>query len=386
MVTAVTLFALFLGFELIFRKDAGEVAVTAPVVPEVLTAADSGYLQPVVHSGDERENIDIYEGLNRGVVNITTETIGMNWFLEPVPMEGGSGSGSIIDKDGYILTNHHVIQNASRLYVTLYDGDQYEALVVGKDPENDLAVIKIDVTGKDLTVIPFGSSESLKVGQKVLAIGNPFGYDRTLTTGIVSGLGRPVKTRNNLIIQDMIQTDASINPGNSGGPLLDSNGRMIGVNTMIYSPSGGSVGIGFAVPVDTARRVVPDLIRYGMVKRGWIDIVPVQLDRNIVRYGQMSVSEGILVSKVVPRGNAEKAGIKGGDPNKPVRYGRYTIYLGGDIIVGVDGNPVATLADLFGALEDNAPGEEVSLTYIRGKREITTTITLSERPEGLLLE
>jgi len=384
LLTAVIVLGLVYGAQVFARGRQEEQPPVEEPYAVIPPQADSDDYRPAVFTGDEQENIDIYERLNRAVVNISTETIGMNWFLEPVPMEGGSGSGSIIDEDGYVLTNHHVIEKASKLFVTLADGSQYEGKVIGKDPENDLAVIKFDPQGKELVTIPFGSSSGLKIGQKVLAIGNPFGYDRTLTTGIVSGLGRPLRSRNNLIIRDMIQTDASINPGNSGGPLLDSHGYMIGINTMIYSPSGGSVGIGFAVPVDTARRVVPDLIVYGKVKRGWIDVVPVQLDRNIVNYGNLSVSEGVLVSKVIKGGNADQAGIRGGNPDQPVRYGRYTIYLGGDIIVEVDESPVATLSDLFNALEDNVPGETVPVTVIRGKKEKTFEVTLSERPEGLL--
>jgi len=310
----------------------------------------------------ELENIRVYERLNEGVVNITTEIVTYNWFLEPVPREGGSGSGSIIDRRGYILTNKHVVANAYKVFVSLANGKQYEGKVIGVDPENDLAIVKFEPDGSDLTVIPFGDSSSLKVGQKVLAIGNPFGYERTLTTGVVSGLGRPVRTSSGLVIRDMIQTDASINPGNSGGPLLNSRGEMIGINTMIYSPSGGSIGIGFAVSVNAAKRVVPELIEYGKVRRGWIDIVPVQLFPELVRYARLPVSEGILVSRVIEGGNAEKAGIRGG--RTPVRYGRSTIYLGGDIIVEVDGMEVGSLADLYSALEDNKPGERVSVVAI----------------------
>jgi S1-C subfamily serine protease len=214
-----------------------------------------------------------------------------------------------------------------------------------------------------------------------LAIGNPFALDRTLTTGIVSGLGRPVRTDTGLVIKEMIQTDASINPGNSGGPLLNSKGEMIGVNTMIYSPSGGSVGIGFAVPVDTAKRVVPDLLRYGKVQRGWIDIVPVQLFPALVRYADLNVSEGILVSEVEPGSNAEAAGLKAG--NQAVRYGRSIINLGGDIIVEVDGTPITTLMDLLGALEDNKPGETVEVKVIRGRRKQTLYVKLSTRPRNI---
>jgi len=211
-------------------------------------------------------------------VNITTEVLRINWFLEPFPQSGGSGSGSIIDERGYVLTNNHVIQGAYKLYVNLSDGSRYEATLVGADPESDLAVIKFTPdAGKKLNPIPFGTAKNLRVGQKVLAIGNPFGLERTLTTGIISGLGRPIQESETVILQNMIQTDASINPGNSGGPLFNTRGEMIGINTMIYSPSGGSVGIGFAIPVDTATRIVPQLIKNGKVRRGWIDVQAIQL-------------------------------------------------------------------------------------------------------------
>ncbi|MDR2182367.1 MAG: trypsin-like peptidase domain-containing protein, partial [Treponema sp.] len=196
--------------------------------PNALRTAD---LMP--YSADERENIAVYEQYNDAVVNITTEIVGINWFLEPVPQNGGSGSGSIIDTRGFVLTNYHVIENAYKVYINLSDGAQFEGTVTGTDPENDLAVVKFTPPrGVSLKTIPFGDSAGLRVGQKVLAIGNPFALERTLTVGIVSGLGRPIQISRQNIVRDMIQTDASINPGNSGGPLLDSQGRMIGINTM----------------------------------------------------------------------------------------------------------------------------------------------------------
>jgi S1-C subfamily serine protease len=340
--------------------------------------------RPVQFSGgfssDEANNIQIYEELNDAVVNVTSVTFEYNWFLEPIPREG-TGSGSIIDQKGYVLTNYHVIKNANELSVTLADGSNFRGDIIGVDPENDLAVIKFDPQDRRLATIPLGSSAGLRVGQKVLAIGNPFALDRTLTTGIVSGLGRPVRNDTGLVIKEMIQTDASINPGNSGGPLLNSKGEMIGINTMIYSPSGGSVGIGFAVPVDTAKRILPDLLRYGKVQRGWIDIVPVQLFPALVRYADLNVSEGILVSEVEPGSNAEAAGLKAG--TRSVRYGRSIINLGGDIIVEVDGAPVATLMDLLSALEDNKPGETVEVKVMRGRREQTLYVKLSTRPQNI---
>ncbi|MDR2768167.1 MAG: trypsin-like peptidase domain-containing protein [Treponema sp.] len=345
--------------------------------PGALRTAD---LMP--YSADERENIAVYEQYNDAVVNITTEIVGINWFLEPVPQNGGSGSGSIIDTRGFVLTNYHVIENAYKVYINLSDGAQFEGTVTGVDPENDLAVLKFTPSrGVNLKTIPFGDSTGLRVGQKVLAIGNPFALERTLTVGIVSGLGRPIQISRQNIVRDMIQTDASINPGNSGGPLLDSQGRMIGINTMIYSPSGGSVGIGFAVPVNTAKRVVAELIEHGKVRRGWIDATVVQLFPALVQYAKLPVGEGLLVSRTRRNGFAEKAGLRQG--SEPVRYGSSVIYLGGDILTKVDGMTVATLADLYSALEDNRPGEAVETEVLRGGRTVKLTVTLADREETL---
>ena len=344
---------------------------------QALNAADI-----LPYTKDEQDNITIYERLNPAVVNITTETMAINWFLEPVPQEGGSGSGSIIDTRGYVLTNNHVIENAYKVFINFADGSQIEGSVVGADPENDLAVLKFDPPrGMEPRVVPYGDSASLKVGQKVLAIGNPFALERTLTVGIVSGLGRPIQTSRQHVIRDMIQTDASINPGNSGGPLLDTQGRMIGINTMIFSPSGGSVGIGFAVPVNTAKRVVTELIQYGKVRRGWIDATVVQIFPSLVRYAKLPVNSGLLVSRTTRNGFAEKAGVRQG--SEPVQYGRSVIYLGGDIITSVDGMKTNTLADLYSALEDNKPGEKIKVEILRGGRSATLEVTLADREEVL---
>ncbi|MBN1524353.1 MAG: trypsin-like peptidase domain-containing protein [Spirochaetales bacterium] len=329
-------------------------------------------------SQDERENIEVYRKLNEAVVNITSVTYGYNYFLEPVPQQG-TGSGSIIDPKGLVLTNNHVVEKAEKLFITLADGSEYEGSVVGTDPENDLAVIKFDPKGKKLTTMSLGTSSNLLVGNKVLAIGNPFGLERTLTTGIVSGTGRPIKINDYHVIREMIQTDASINPGNSGGPLLNKYGEMIGINTMIYSPSGGSVGIGFAVPIDIAKRVIPELIAYGKVNRGWIDITPIQLFPALVEYAKLPVSEGVLVSELNPGSQAARAGIQGGDKTRAVKYRRTTIYLGGDIIIEIDGLKITSLADMFAALEDNKPGEKVTVKVNRNGTVKTLTIPLTER-------
>jgi len=334
----------------------------------------------VPYSEDERQNISIYENLNSAVVNITTETMGINWFMEPVPQEGGSGSGTIIDTRGYVVTNNHVIDRANKVFINLADGSQFEGHVVGTDPENDIAVLKFDPPkGVELQTISYGDSSILKVGQKVLAIGNPFGFDRTLTVGIVSSLGRPIQISKNRVIRDMIQTDASINPGNSGGPLLDTQGRMIGINTMIISPSGGSVGVGFAIPVNTAIRVVSELIKFGKVRRGWIDATIVQIFPSLVRYAKLPVDSGLLVSRVARGGFCDKAGLRQG--TDPVQYGRSVIYLGGDIITAVNGVKIITLADLYNSLEASKPGDTVKVEIVRGGQKSTLNITLADREE-----
>ena len=391
VIAALLLIILLMGFGVIDFNIGESGSAVSPREAEASGGTDfvyhSGSLQPVNiplspedFTSDEMENITVYDIRNEGVVNITTEVVGgYNWFFEPIPQESSSGSGSIIDARGYVLTNNHVVEKAYKVNVALADGEIFQGDVIGSDPENDLAVVKFDPGDTPVVTIPFGSSESLRVGQKVLAIGNPFAFERTLTTGIISGLGRPLRSRNGIVIRDLIQTDASINPGNSGGPLLNSKGELVGVNTMIYTPSGGSVGIGFAVPADTARRVVPDLIRYGFVQRGWIDIEPVQLFPSLVRYAGLSTSRGILVSKVRAGGNAEEAGIKGGRPDRAVRSGNTTIHLGGDIITGIDGETVATLGDLYAALERSRPGDQVEVTLIRGRRELSVEVLLTAR-------
>ena len=331
------------------------------------------------YSQDENENITVYKNCNEAVVNINTKVTSYDWFWDPYVTDGGSGSGSIIDKRGYILTNVHVISGASKIYVSLYDGSQYEASVVGEDIDSDLAIIKFDPPqGLTLKTISFADSTKLLVGQKVIAIGNPFGMERTMTTGIVSGLGRPIQNSNNRIIRNMIQTDAAINPGNSGGPLLDTSGRMVGINTMIMSSSGSSSGVGFAVPSEIAVRVVNDLIKYGKVQRGVINASIVQLTSRIAQYAGLDISTGMLVSEVEDGSNADEAGLRGG--TKGVYYGSRNniLYLGGDIITKIDGIDITSLAEYYSALESKKPGDVVSVVVRRNKKDVTLKITLSE--------
>jgi S1-C subfamily serine protease len=333
---------------------------------------------------DEKNNEEVYQAMSPGVVNITSTSLVRDWF--EAYQSGGSGSGSILDAQGHILTNYHVVRGANKIYadeleVTLSNSHKYKAQVIDSDPDNDLALIKIDAPRERLTTIPLGDSKGLRVGQKVLAIGNPFGFDRTLTTGIVSGLARPIRSEmTGKLIEGAIQTDAAINPGNSGGPLLNSRGQMIGINTMILSPSGGSVGIGFAVPVDTAKRIVSDILQYGRVRKPRLGIDSLTVNAPLANALDLPVNEGLMVTGLVTGAAAEKAGLKG--PSNEVQIGRYVIPVGGDIIVGIDGQKISTRDDLDRALNNKNVGDSVQVEVMRGKRRTTLTIQLAELPQS----
>lgn len=334
--------------------------------------------QPPAPDPDESNNIEVYRATSPGVVYITT-TAYVETFFGIYPQRG-SGSGSIIDQEGRILTNFHVVSEGARagrsvIEVTLADKSTFPATVIGVDPDNDLAVLKIDAPASKLTVIPLGDSAKLQVGQKVLAIGNPFGLQQTLTTGVISALERPLRSPSGRQIAGVIQTDAAINPGNSGGPLLNSSGEMIGINTAIFSESGGSVGIGFAVPVDTAKRIVPDLIRYGRVARPYLGLGFHPIDRRIARRLGLdsSVTSGLIVTDVEPGSPAAKIGIR------PLQ-GNQTGYVLGDILVAVDGEGVASQEDLQRILLAKRPGDPVRLDLLRGGRRMTVPLVLARAP------
>jgi S1-C subfamily serine protease len=378
----------------VFGAGIGALATALLVVPrafaphEASTALRESAVpaMPVQFSGtarsfdlteDEQNNIQIYERANKAVVYITTVTMQYTWFYQAVPQEG-TGSGVVIDQQGHVLTNFHVISGADKISITLADGTVAEGRVVGTDPENDLAVVQFNPRGKTLTTIPFGDSSRLRVGMKLLAIGNPFGLDRTLTSGIVSGLARPLQTENGYVIRETIQTDAAINPGNSGGPLLNSHGELVGINAAIRSPSGASAGVGFAIPVNTAKPIADELIRYGVVKRGWIDIDPVELFPQLVDYFSLPVQKGILINKA--GASAQQAGLRGGSQANAVRSGRTIIYGGGDIITEVNGQKVQAMTDLYNALESTKPGEIARVTIVRGGQSKTLNVKLVEAP------
>lgn len=325
---------------------------------------------------DEEGNIKIYEEMSPGVVNITTTTISYDFFFNPIP-ESGTGSGSILDKKGHILTNYHVVENARKLEVTLFDGSKWEAKLIGADPSNDLAVIKINAPQEKLKPIPFGDSSNLKVGQKAIAIGNPFGLERTLTVGIISSIGRTLRAVNGRLMRGIIQTDAAVNPGNSGGPLLDSNGKMIGITTAIFSPVGANIGIGFAVPVNTAKKIVPQLINKGRVSRPWLGITGQDINVDMANLLKLP-SAGILVAKVEKGSPADKAGIKGGKDY--VMIGNLRVIIGGDMIVAINGKAIKNMDQVVEEIESMSIGQSIELTIIRDKKQKIVKVTLAEMP------
>jgi len=326
---------------------------------------------------DEKNNIAVYEKVADGVVNVTSTAVQQDFFFNAVPTQG-SGSGSIIDTKGHILTNHHVVANAQKLEVTLADGSKWPAKLIGSDPDNDLAVIKIDVPKEKLKLIPMGDSKNLRIGQKVLAIGNPFGLQRTLTTGIISSLGRTIRSEVGTLIEDVIQTDAAINPGNSGGPLLNSEGEIVGINSAIISPTGGNVGIGFAIPVNTAKRVVPELISKGYVTYPYIGATIQSLIPEIAKFLKLKIDRGAMISEVVKGSPADKAGLKGG--NQRVQVGNMVVLVGGDVVVQADQREVKTNDELIRYFREKKPGDTILLKIFRKDNFLEVKVTLEERP------
>ncbi len=369
--------------------DPSPTAVPTPTMPApTIAPALAPQESPAVVEGLfslEQEIIAVYENMGLGVVNITNRSYGYDFFMRPVPQEG-SGSGIVYDKEGHIITNYHVIEDATELLVTLPDETTVTAEVVGADPSNDLAVLRVDALPELLHPIPLGRSDNLQVGQFVVAIGNPFGFERTLTVGVVSALGRVIESPDERFIGEIIQTDAAINPGNSGGPLLDLSGQVIGVNTAIFSPSQASAGIGFAVPVDTVRRVVPELIARGYFPHPWMGLSYVwdlNTDRaRILREVGMDVpvEEGLLLLEVAPDSPSAAAGLRGGQ--EQVRLGRTILLIGGDILTAIDGEPVVTARDLLRFLDTRtAVGQTVQVNVWRDGQELSIPVTLTEQPQ-----
>ena len=321
---------------------------------------------PVELSADERTTIAVFERATKSVVFIANTAIQQDlWSLNVMEVPQGSGSGFIWSKQGHIVTNFHVIYGADAIKVTLADRSAHQAKVVGADPDHDLAVLQIQAPDISLEPLAVGASHDLRVGQKVLAIGNPFGLDHTLTTGVVSALGRTIKSMSNRTIEGVIQTDAAINPGNSGGPLLDGAGRLIGVNTQIVSPSGAYAGIGFAVPVDTVNRIVPELIKHGKLIRPGLGVSLIP-DAMAKRWG----IKGLIIGKATRGGAAERAGLQG---VKETGRGRVEL---GDIILSIDGKPVTTVDELMDVMESHKVGDRVAVEVVNGNKRQQVMVTL----------
>jgi S1-C subfamily serine protease len=327
-------------------------------------------------STDESINVRIYRQASAAVANILTKATEYDFFMDPVPVEG-AGSGFVIDSRGYILTNFHVVQEAQSIEVVLGDQSKYAAKFIGADQRNDVALIKIDPKGKKLVALPLGDSSALQVGQKVLAIGNPFGFQSTLTTGIVSALGRTVQTSQTTFIDEAIQTDAAINRGNSGGPLINSHGEVIGINSAIYTPSGTTAGIGFAIPINTAKSIANDLITDGRVHRAFLGVETLPVGGWLGEALDLPVQEGLLVEVATPRGPAAVAGIRGGD--RLVQAGMRRIHIGGDVIVAIDGQKVAGQLDVNVVLNRKRPGDTVNVSVYRGGKKMDIPVKLGER-------
>ena len=348
----------------------------APVRAEAPALLSPGDLTP-----EERIVIGVYKQVSPAVVHVASIALAYDFFFNPVP-QAGTGSGFLIDEQGHIVTNNHVVEDAKSLEVTLADGTKVPATLVGRDPNNDLAVIKISVPGRRLQFIPLGDSGALQIGQLAIAIGNPFGLDRTVTTGVISSLNRSLRSDSGREMRGIIQTDAAINPGNSGGPLLNSRGEVIGINSAIFSPSGGSVGIGFAIPVNTAKRLIPQLIATGRVRHPWLGFAGISLSPELARALDLPAEKGILVAQVYPRSPAARAGLQGGQ--RRVRVGNTILAVGGDILTAADGKPVESMDRLVAYLDDEkGVGQVVELTLRRGKETVRLSVTLGELPEQL---
>jgi len=325
---------------------------------------------------EETINVRVYRQASPAVANVVTRTVEYDFFLNPVPVEG-AGSGFVIDPRGYILTNFHVVQEAQTIEVILGDQSRYAAKFVGADQRNDVALIKIEPRGRKLTALVLGDSSALQVGQHVLAIGNPFGFQSTLTTGVVSALGRTVQTGPQTFIDEAIQTDAAINRGNSGGPLLNSRGEVIGINSAIFTPTGATAGIGFAIPINTAKLIAQDLINTGRVHRAFLGVEVRPLWSGLVEALGLPVEQGLLIERVTPGGPAERAGLRGGD--RIALAGMRRILIGGDVLVAVDGQKVASQLDLNVLLNRKRPGDVINIAIYRGRQKLDVRVTLAER-------
>jgi S1-C subfamily serine protease len=341
--------------------------ITPPHRTEIIEAASGESLD-----SEEQNNISVYRKNIGAVVNITSRVMTFDFFYGLVPQEG-QGSGFVFDKEGHILTNYHVIADARQVEVTLHNRKKYKATIVGTDKPHDLAIVQIKAP--DLQPLILGDSTNLQVGQKVYAIGNPFGLAGTLTRGIVSSI-RQVQEPDGLVIDEAIQTDAAINPGNSGGPLLNWHGEVIGINTMIASNVGQSAGIGFAIPINTAKAVVNDLVTLGRVRRPALGVRTIPIDPEVASELGLAADYGLLIVQAVPGGSADRAGLRGG--SERAYLGNTPIMIGGDLVIAIDGERVDSQQGLAQAMNRHRAGDTVKVTIFRGKKKIEVPVVLGE--------
>ncbi len=328
----------------------------------------------------EQRVVEVYQRVSPAVVSITTRVLRRDFFFDVIPEEG-AGSGFVIDEAGHILTNYHVIEGAEHIEVNFGDDTPYPAEVVGVDPRNDVAVIRAEAPAELLIPVELGTSSNLAVGQRAIAIGNPFGqFGRTLTTGVISALDRTLEGQDGRIITGVIQTDAAINRGNSGGPLLDSSGRVIGINSAIFSPTGASVGVGFAVPIDTVRRLLPDLLTLGRYRHPWLGIrYAYAVSPGLAELLKLPVDHGLLLVQLYEGSPLAQANVRGAQ--EQAILGNQRIYVGGDILVAVNDQPISRLQELEALLEDNyRVGDTVNVTLMRGTEAYTIAVQLAEEP------
>jgi 2-alkenal reductase len=323
-------------------------------------------------SAAQQVAVNVYKHVSPAVVHIAVEGANL--------LESGTGSGFVYDRQGYIVTNNHVVVGGSNIIVTFSDDTRARAQVIGTDPDSDLAIIKVDVPEPLLVPLELGDSDSLQVGEQAIAIGNPFGFERTITVGIISSLGRVVPQATGFSMANLIQTDAAVNPGNSGGPLLDNQGRVIGINSFIFSENGVSSGVGFAIPVNTLKRVVPELIADGRYAHPWLGITGQDIDNLVADELELPVRRGVLVQTAFQDGPAGLAGLRGGGQEREVEGTFRIVRIGGDIIVGIDGQSVTGMDDLITYLETRQVGQQVFLTVVRDGDERQVEVTLEERP------
>ncbi len=345
--------------------------------PFVIVATPTPLSDQDLQALDVEEQLitNLYQRVGPSVVHITSQVVQMTFFFGPMPSEG-TGSGFVIDQEGHIVTNYHVIEGASSVEVTLSDQTKVPAEIVGTDPSNDLAVIKIDAPPAALTPLELGEAADLRVGQRAIAIGNPFGLDQTLTVGVISALGRPLQSDSNNTLFSVIQTDAAINPGNSGGPLLDTRGRLIGVNTAVQQ---NAEGIGFAVPVSTVKRVIPILIELGYYPHPWLGLLGYSIDTELAQTLSLPVERGVLVAQLYENGPAQRAGIRGAQ--QQIIVGNRRVLVGGDIITAIDGKPIANWDALAQYLEEETQvGQTVTLILYRNQSEMQLEVALIEQP------